>query len=95
MATKVNLPVHQLEFLRKKYEASDAFELVNNKAMMRMLHVSKSTLYRLRTEMNIPYIRVGRQIFYIRGMIIRQLLQQHEGLPLMDRNHKQAAGEQH
>lgn len=92
MATKVNLSVHQLELLQKKYEASDAFELVNNKAMMRMLHISKSTLYRLRTEMYIPYVRVGRQIFYIRGMVIRQLLQQHDALPLMDRNNKEAAG---
>ncbi|MCH5687314.1 helix-turn-helix domain-containing protein [Niabella sp. W65] len=54
---------------------------MNNKAMMRMLHISKSTLYRLRTEMYIPYIRVGRQIFYIRGLVIRQLLAQHDVLP--------------
>ena len=95
MATKVNLSVHQLELLQKKYEASDAFELVNNKAMMRMLHISKSTLYRLRTEMHIPYIRVGRQIFYIRGLVIRQLLAQHDGLPLIERNRQEAAGKQH
>lgn len=81
MATKVNLSVHQLELLQKKYEVSDAFELVNNKAMMRMLHISKSTLYRLCIEMNIPYVRVGRQIFYIRGLVIRQLLQQQDALP--------------
>lgn len=78
MATKVNLSVHQLELLLKKYEASDVFELVNNKAMMRMLHISKSTLYRLRIEMNIPYVKVGRQIFYIRDLVIQQLLEQHE-----------------
>ncbi|MBO9593353.1 MAG: helix-turn-helix domain-containing protein [Niabella sp.] len=81
MATKVNLSVHQLELLQKKYEASDAFELVSNKAMMRMLHISKSTLYRLRTEMNMPYVKVGKQVFYIRGLVILQLLQQHDGLP--------------
>lgn len=92
MATKVNLSVHQLELLQKKYEASDAFELVNNKAMMRMLHISKSTLYRLRIEMNIPYVKVGRQIFYIRGLVIRQLLQQHGALPRTDGNKAEVTG---
>ncbi|MGJ7033235.1 helix-turn-helix domain-containing protein [Niabella hirudinis] len=81
MATKVNLSVHQLERLQKKYEVSDAFELVNNKTMMRMLHISKSTLYRLRKEMNIPYFQIGRQIFYEWKRVIRQLLQQHGALP--------------
>ncbi len=82
MATrKVNLSVYQLELLQKKYKKAAVFELISNKAIMRMLPISASTLYRLRTEMNIPYVKIGKQIFYVRDQILRYVLQQHGMLP--------------
>jgi len=48
-------------------------EILNESELMELLGVSRTTLWKLRRERNLPYGKVGREYRYLKSDIIRWL----------------------
>ena len=54
-------------------------EILNEAELMEFLGVSRTTLWKLRRERNLPYGRVGREYRYLKSDIIRWLKESKYG----------------
>ena len=54
-------------------EAKSSKEVITGKEVMSLLNISRTTLWKLRKEENLPYTKVGKKYLYLRSEILTWL----------------------
>ena len=54
-------------------ESKSSKEVLTGRELMHLLNISRTTLWKLRKEENLPYTKVGKKYLYLRSEIITWL----------------------